>query len=195
MQSLSSLFSHAPSFNSHQFAPENNNNNSTPRFLLQDAFIKDDADQLISRNNQKQQHCNDDSEDEFEFAFASLLSPVPADQIFYNGQIRPLYPHSKVDNNSLVSCMEPRAARLPLRKLLVEERELDTSASSHSSSVTKELEGVEAGFYCIWDSKTTEESPELCKKSSNFKRWKLRDFLKTNSSSAKNSNFALSKYS
>lgn len=192
MQSLGSLFSHSPSFN-RTCSSSSENNKSTDKFLLQDAFIKDDADQLVSSNNQQeQQHWNDGSEDEFEFAFASVLSPVPADQIFYNGQIRPLYPHFNLEERSVVSCMIPRAASLPLRKLLVEERELDTSASSCSSSVTDELEGVEAGTYCIWDSKTADDSGKLCNKS--IRRPKLRDFLQKSNSSGNNS-FAFLKYS
>ncbi|KAK1359691.1 hypothetical protein POM88_044165 [Heracleum sosnowskyi] len=194
MQSLSFLFSHSPSFN-RTCSSSSNNNKSTGRFLLQDAFIQDDADRLVSSNTQQQQqHCNDDSEDEFEFAFASVLSPVPADQIFYNGQIRvrPFYPHFNVENKSVVSCMIPRAARLPLRKLLVEERELDNSASSCSSSVTDELERVEVGTYCIWDLNTADDSREPCKKS--MRRPKLRDFLQKSNSSGTNS-FAFVKFS
>lgn len=177
MQSLSSLFSHSPSLNRTCSSSSENNN---CRFLLQDAFIKDDADELVSDNNQQQQqqHCHDDSEDEFEFGFASVLSPVPADQIFYKGQIRPFYPHFKTENKSVKSCIIPRAARLPLRKLLVEERELDSSASSCSSE-------LEAGSYCIWDSNTAHASPELCKKS--IRSPKLRDFLQKTKTTGNNS--------
>ncbi|KAL8097947.1 uncharacterized protein LOC141685159 [Apium graveolens] len=190
MQSLSSLFSHSPSLNATNCSSSSESNNSIGRFLLRDAFIKDDADQLVYTNSQ--QHCddNDNNEDEFEFAFASVLSPVPADQIFCNGQIRPFYPHFKLEKKSVVSCMVPRAARLPLRKLLVEERELEASCSS---SVTDEMEGVEARTYCIWDSKTTDDSPELCNNSIR-RRKKLRDFLRKSNSSGNNS-FAFLKFS
>ncbi|WOH05258.1 hypothetical protein DCAR_0624672 [Daucus carota subsp. sativus] len=194
MQSLSSLFCDSPTtcsasvdksnqISAHQLASENSN--SAARFLLKDAFIKDDADQLVSK---QQEHCNDDdAEDDFEFALASVLSPVPADQIFFNGQIRPLYPHFKMENNNVASHAMPRAARLPLRKLFVVERELDNSVSSCSSSLTDELEGVEGRTYCVWDSKTADDSPEYCYKSSHFmRRWKFRDFLQKSSSSGRN---------
>ncbi|KAL1812451.1 hypothetical protein ACET3Z_022516 [Daucus carota] len=190
MQSLSSLFCDSPSSDTTCSASlDKSNNNTTARFLLKDAFIKDDADQLVSDCYPQQEHCNEDDteDDDFEFALASVLSPVPADQIFFNGQIRPLYPHFKIENNNVASHAMPRAARLPLRKLFVVERELDNSVSSCSSSVTDELEGVEGGTYCVWDSKTADDSPEYCYKSSHFmRRWKFRDFLQKSSSSGRN---------
>ncbi|RZB55998.1 hypothetical protein D0Y65_045305 [Glycine soja] len=112
-------------------------------------------------------------DDDFEFSFVPRhtdSSPVSADDIFYNGQIRPIYP--LFHQNAVVHASattetaphEPRRRRLPLRTLMFEEEEERETVKIDSSN---ELYGVAEGTYCVW-------TPP-CKKVS--KRWKIRDFL------------------
>ncbi|KAF2315926.1 hypothetical protein P3X46_023380 [Hevea brasiliensis] len=142
---------------------------------------------------------DDDDEEEFEFAIVCTeqdASPIPADEIFYNGQIRPIYPLFNTDllmdgeelskPASTVSDQSQTAKRnrLPLRKLFSEEQE----TTSCSSSEADDLENVPAGTYCVWTPKKGKESPGTCKKSSSTgssKRWKFRDLLYRSNSDGK----------
>lgn len=148
---------------------------------------------------------NDDEDEEFEFAFvakeAEFSSPISADEIFCNGQIRPVFPISnrdlrlgnvEIENGNKItensgSSKAPRI-RVPLRKLFIEERETTTSSSS---SETDELENLPPGTYCVWKPKAAEATARQCKKSSSAgssKRWKFSDLLRrTNSDGRKDS--------
>lgn len=158
--------------------------------------------QLNNYNHESDQNDDEEEEEEEEFEFAIPcrepdLSPIPADQIFYNGQIRPVYPlfntdllfadDVQVDNS--VSSATPKTsipARLPLGKLFIEERERDSA--SCSSSEADELDGVPVGTYCVWRPKAEEESAGRCKKSNSTgssKRWKFRDLLYRSNSEGK----------
>ncbi|XP_022735602.1 uncharacterized protein LOC111288940 [Durio zibethinus] len=147
----------------------------------------------------------DNEDDDFEFAFVCRepeTSPKSADEIFYNGQIRPIYPLfntnllnddqtpdvKNVDCNSFAS--KPRSHRLPLRELMSEERE----TTSCSSSEAGELDGVTPGTYCVWTPKggksenIEKEYPGRCKKSNSTglpKRWRLRDLVYRSNSDGK----------
>ncbi|XVE54960.1 hypothetical protein DITRI_Ditri03aG0122900 [Diplodiscus trichospermus] len=140
-------------------------------------------------------------DDDFEFPFVcrepetSVL--ISADEIFYNGQIRPIYPlfntkllYDHVDATSFAS--KPRPRRLPLGKLMSEERE----TASSSSSEADDQDGVTPGTYCVWTPKggtsgsdiDDQESHGKCKKSNSTgssKRWKLRDLLYRRNSDGK----------
>ncbi|KAA8542671.1 hypothetical protein F0562_023830 [Nyssa sinensis] len=140
----------------------------------------------------------DDEDDDFEFAFVCRepdSSPISADEIFYNGQIRPIFPifkrdlllGSDVENESSVSSKPPTPSsiRIPLRKLLIEEQD----PSSCSSSEADELDEIAPGTYCVWTPKAAaEESPGRCKKSNSTgssKRWKFRDLMHRSNSDGK----------
>ncbi|XP_059302037.1 uncharacterized protein LOC132053969 [Lycium ferocissimum] len=145
----------------------------------------------------------DDDDDDFEFAFVTTgsdnFSPISADEIFDNGQIRPIFNKNlllddvefkyKTSCNSEKVSTPQKLIRVPLRKLFIEDREFTTS--SCSSSEADDLEGIPPGTYCVWRPKAVEESPtdERCKKSnstgSSSKRWKLRDFLYRSNSDGK----------
>ncbi|XP_027338410.1 uncharacterized protein LOC113852385 [Abrus precatorius] len=136
---------------------------------------------------------NDDDQpenDDFEFSFVprDLSSPVSADDIFYNGQIRPMYPI--FDRNLLFDAPAPpndtapnnkndattRRRRLPLRKLMFEEGETASCSSSTDESV--DLEGVAEGTYCAWTPNSVgRERKKSSSTGSASKRWKLRDLL------------------
>ncbi|CAN4099311.1 unnamed protein product [Withania somnifera] len=148
-------------------------------------FMFNDNDK--DEKNEKQ--VNED-DGEFEFAFVTQgsdqFSPISADEIFYNGQIRPIF-NRDLSLNDVVST-PAKSMRVSLRKLFIEDREI-TSLSS-SSSEADDLEGITPGTYCMWRPTSTEEtSSELCKKSnstgSSSKRWKLRDFLHWGNSEGK----------
>lgn len=123
-------------------------------------------------------------DDNFEFAFICRepeTSPIiSADEIFCNGQIRPIfYP---VFNTNLLNydqtpdgknVIQSKPHRLPLAKLMSEERE--TTTSSSSSSEADELEGITQGTYCVWTPKKVKSGSNKGTYSS--KRWKLRDLL------------------
>lgn len=161
--------------------------------------LSTDPQNSLSLHHQDwEQQLNDtdnDKDDDFEFAFVSgdtNTSPVSADDIFYNGQIRPTYP--LFDRNLLngVVCLssipatdietQARPRRLSLRKLMFEEERGAGGSSCSSSDDGNELNGVAPETYCVW-------TPPAPKKKSNSmgssssKRWKLRDLLLLRSNS------------
>ncbi|CAA0820899.1 Protein of unknown function (DUF1645 [Striga hermonthica] len=137
----------------------------------------------------------DSGEDsEFEFSFAGrgseMPSPVSADEIFCNGQIRPVYPFFNADlfpnrirfgRRDEEECSAGSTVRMPLMKLFIEEREPAAATTSSSSSGADELDGVPADTYCVWRPK--EAAAEVrCGKSSSVgsrsKRWRIGDLLR-----------------
>jgi hypothetical protein len=122
----------------------------------------------------------EEDEDEFEFVVVckelKYSSPISADEIFYNGQIRPLYlifDQTLLLNDSYTNADHSRASKTsthccsPLKKLMVEEREQQEEARepmSCSSSQADELDGVPPGTYYVWtptkpSSAATDASP------------------------------------
>ncbi|KAF7806087.1 uncharacterized protein G2W53_038248 [Senna tora] len=143
-------------------------------------------------------------DDDFEFTFVCRdphSSPVSADDIFCNGQIRPIYPlfdRSLLDGISPTATADETATvrrrRLPLRKLMFEERETGSCSSSTSEAEDIDLDGVAPGTYCVWDPKSSslsssESVRKPSKKSSSTgsssKRWKFRDLLPRSHSDGK----------
>ncbi|OAY32588.1 uncharacterized protein LOC110630085 [Manihot esculenta] len=118
-----------------------------------------------------------EEEEEEEFSFVCMNpdgSPISADDIFQNGQIRPVYPLFNTDllfadgdseaKNSFTPALLP-----PFRKPFVEEHD---HALSTSSSEADEPEGL----FCVWKEKAMEASPNICKKSNSTGFSKLRRF-------------------
>ncbi|KAF5751872.1 hypothetical protein HS088_TW02G00891 [Tripterygium wilfordii] len=153
-----------------------------------------------SHDEKNDNNDEDVSDEEFEFSIVSRdreFIPITADDIFYNGQIRPVYPLFNTDliSNALCKINEETTTiktkatsnRLPLRQLFSEEREL--TSTSCSSSEADELDGAEPGTYCVWTPKKAgESSPRMCKKSGSTgssKRWKFRDLLNRSHSDGK----------
>ncbi|XP_020704099.1 uncharacterized protein LOC110115250 [Dendrobium catenatum] len=117
---------------------------------------------------------NDDEDDDFEFAFVvrdpDTDSLITADEIFYNGQIRPVYP---IFNRELL-LDGAEALRQPLLRLMKEERETEISQPASSSS--DEFTGISPETYCVWKPKSTEQ----CRKSvstGSALRWRIRDLV------------------
>lgn len=140
-------------------------------------------------------------DDDFEFSFVPRhtdSSPVSADDIFYNGQIKPMYPiFGVVPSNDAVLSFFPNdnniaptpRRRLPLRKLMFEEGETASCSSSTDESV--DLEGVAEGAYCVWTPNSVgSERKKSNSTGSTSKRWKLRvrDLLLRSHSDGKNNN-------
>ncbi|KAK3439976.1 hypothetical protein EUGRSUZ_B00315 [Eucalyptus grandis] len=142
----------------------------------------------------------EEEEEEFEFAFVSGgpgSSPISADEIFYNGQIMPVYPvfnrnlllsgvssSERDEDGSKKTTTTTKKLRLPLKKLLSQEREW--SSSSSSSSESDELDGLTPGSYCVWrPPQSSAAVGKRCKKSNSTgtsKRWRFRDLLQLNRS-------------
>lgn len=151
----------------------------------------------------------EEEEDEEEFSFVCMNpdgSPISADDIFQNGQIRPIFPifdrsllfadadanaNANANDGDSSKASEASSLRPPLKKLFVEDREPSMSSSSSlssSSSEASELEGLEPGTYCEWSKKAVEASPELRKKSNStgFSRiWRFRDLVLRSNSDGK----------
>jgi hypothetical protein len=157
---------------------DNNNNNNV----------------ATKNDNSTTQNGNDeDEESEFEFAVVSTdtttFSAVSADDIFYNGQIKPLY-YPIFDQNLLLNDNDDVVSsvsavpnetttrrRLPLRTLMFEESETTASCSS-STDESVDLEGVPEGSYCVWNPNSVGiERKKSNSTGSGSKRWKLRNLL------------------
>ncbi|WOL02919.1 hypothetical protein Cni_G11638 [Canna indica] len=123
---------------------------------------------------------DDSSSDDFEFAFvvrdSEAFPSATADEIFSDGRILPAYPvfdrdllllpHSDAEERKLAAETPDVAEKIPLGRLLLEEKE----ASSGSSSEAPET----AGEYCAW------VPADRCKKSASTGsslRWRLRDLM------------------
>ncbi|KAA0057852.1 uncharacterized protein E5676_scaffold350G001410 [Cucumis melo var. makuwa] len=144
------------------------------------------------RSNDGGKNCDDDEEFEFAVLREPGSSTSSANEIFYNGQIKPVYPvfnmdllldnGSPVDNGLENLKKKPAVRRLPLRKLMNEERKI----TSFSSSGVDDLGGVPLDSYCVWSPSPEKTSPGKRNKrnsTASSNRWKFRDLLYNNSRS------------
>lgn len=215
MMQSSSLSSHTPSFNTH----------SSSRVLSDIAarvigefgydyeeygICEDEFDlnkqSSSGRIDEEEEEEEVENCEESEFSFGNIGSDeasslVSADEIFSNGQIRPVFPifdtefylkneeDHEVRNmiNSAIGKKPPALpvkVRVPLGKLFTEERELSSPRSSSSSE--DELNGLPPEIYCVWKpgKGEDEEAPEKCKKSnsmgmsSSSRRWRFRELIR-----------------
>ncbi|XP_062118446.1 uncharacterized protein LOC133832074 [Humulus lupulus] len=184
-----------------EFRQENGSNGSI--FGLEDDYEPwefgevNQGRSLITIPDVHREEEGEEEESEFEFAFVATepdSSPISADEIFYNGQIKPVYPlfdqslllEDKVSLNDVVVKKNEetvrRTRRPPLRKLMVEE-EREATTSSCSSSEADELDGLKQGTYCVWKPKNGDvtgsesERRNKCGSTGSSRRWKLRDIL------------------
>lgn len=118
---------------------------------------------------------DEEEEEEEEFSFVTMgsdSSPISADDVFQDGQIRPFYP---LFNQKLLLSHEDFKSsenRLPIRPP-VEKVFIETPPSP--SSKTDEVDGIAAGPYCAWT-----KTPELSKKSNSTgfsKIWRFKDYM------------------
>ena len=145
------------------------------------------------RNEVVEKKEENQGEDEEEFSFVCANpdeSPVSADEVFDNGQIRPIFPffdrglvrtdaYDGGDHDGPSSSL-----RSPVRKLFVDQRDI-----SSSSSESDDLDEQPEGPYCNWSATTAVEvSPQKCKKSNSTgfsKLWRFRDLVSRSSSDGK----------
>ncbi|VVB17796.1 unnamed protein product [Arabis nemorensis] len=152
------------------------------------------------REQEPQSDPHRDDDDEFEFAFdcpsRRYSHPIAtADEIFCNGQIRPLNPYGGGIGNApgeSKPTQQPRRHRPALRILMSEDRD---PTSNSTSEAEEDLTGVPPETYCVWKPKKSSDddlqglssSPSQSKIKSNSagfsKRWKLRNILYARSSS------------
>ncbi|KAG2702026.1 hypothetical protein I3843_06G066500 [Carya illinoinensis] len=133
-------------------------------------------------NGEEEEEEADDDDDDEDFSFACMNpdgSPISADDVFVDGQIRPVYPIFNRDllftegyDGDSKAKDATSSLRPPLRKLFVGER---GPPRPLSSSESEKLEGE--GPYCVWSGKAVEASPqELSNKSNSTGFSKLRRF-------------------
>ncbi|XP_050377622.1 uncharacterized protein LOC126794872 [Argentina anserina] len=184
---------------------DNNNNHGqfSPPRIEQEARHDDAMEADKGDHNDEEEE-----EEEFEFAFVcreAPTSPIAAEEVFYNGQIRSVYPVfdqslllqvddveavDKDSEKSPAAVTKPR--RLPLGRLMIEEER--ENAASCSSSEADDLENLPPGTYCVWAPPKSGSSGKGgggsgggggCDKSGSTgssKRWKFRDLLSRSSS-------------
>ncbi|KAM3706380.1 hypothetical protein ACJW31_03G148600 [Castanea mollissima] len=170
------------------FIPEISDENEKKQPKLEDEEEKEHVEE-------EEQQEEEEEEEEFSFSCTNPDgSPISADDVFVNGQIRPIFPIFNRDllfsggyDGDLKSGVDSLSLRSPLRKLFVE-------SASESASESDELEGVPAETYCEWSgaasggAKAVETSPELCKKSNSTgfsKLWRFRDLVHRSNSDGK----------
>ncbi|XP_039019814.1 uncharacterized protein LOC120151417 isoform X2 [Hibiscus syriacus] len=148
------------------------------KLRLEDEEPEKEEERIISQSEMK----DEKEAEEEEFSFVCLNpdgSPISADDLFQDGQIRPVFPLFNrdllfTDENGTVLKTEEGDVALPpqVRKVFVEDSP-DTMSSSSSTSEP-------AGPYCEWRGGRTavEAPPDTCRKSNSTgfsKLWRFRD--------------------
>ncbi|XP_028754451.1 uncharacterized protein LOC114713933 [Neltuma alba] len=159
-------------------------------FTVHDEISEDLADNMRTKmkiGDVVQEKDQEQEEEEEEFSFDCAIpdgSPISADDVFDNGQIRPMYP---IFDRSLLfgdGYDGSSAPRPPLKKVFVEQSGQFSSLSSASES--DEPDGTPEGPYCEWSEKiAVEASSAKCGKSNSTgfsKLWRFRETkLRSNS--------------
>ncbi|GMH01608.1 hypothetical protein Nepgr_003447 [Nepenthes gracilis] len=130
------------------------------------------------------QHDVLEDEDDYEFSFicGETKSPISAEDIFQNGQIRPLFQFVVEDQNPDTVTHDydekSRSVGIPIKKMFVGRSDLSSEAEDANRD--------EEGPHCAWTaaaavpSEATCSSPETCKKSNSTgfsKLFRFRDLL------------------
>lgn len=169
----------------------------SPRFISDSAEISEEFQRKTTLNgsddgndvtgesttpaDEESDDYDDDEEDEEDFSFSFACagngdeSPISADDLFQNGQIKPVY---QFFDQNISKADLPR--RPPVKKVFVE-------AEGVSTAPVRAAEGGEeaAEMYCAWAGKAVEASPERCKKSNSTgfsKLFRFRDLLNRSNS-------------
>ncbi|WMV28806.1 hypothetical protein MTR67_022191 [Solanum verrucosum] len=128
-------------------------------------IIEEDGYEEEEEEEEVEDDDDDNEEEEFSFACGIDAPPIAADEMFYNGQIRPLFP--LFNQNLLLSDedLEALKEQLPIRPPATSSEEI-------------------AGPFCEWSKnkaiEATRDNPEVCKKSNSTgfsKLWRFKDFL------------------
>lgn len=154
----------------------------------------EDEEEVEEQNEEEEDEEEEEEEEEQEFSFVCLNpdgSPIAADDLFQDGQIRPIFP---LFNQDLLQAAADDASgdgdmaqRAPVRKLFVEDSPEESSSEP-------------AGPYCEWRGgrTVTEALSERCRKSNSTgfsKLWRFRDLKLRCSSDGKDAFVFLSHHS
>lgn len=132
-----------------------------------------DCDEMVKSPPSDEEFRGEDDDD---FSFACIApdeSPISADDVFQNGQIKPIYPW--FDRSILFagdSVDLPH--RPPVKNVFIEPPPPQAAANGDLES-----------SHCEWSGKAVEASPEICKKSNSTgfsKLWRFRDLLNRSNS-------------
>ncbi|TMW97846.1 hypothetical protein EJD97_004894 [Solanum chilense] len=126
----------------------------------------------------------EDEEEEFSFACGIDAPPIAADEVFYNGQIRPLFPLFNqsllLSDEDLEALKEQLPIRPPVKNIFIQTEDNPNPGSSNSLTESEEI----VGPFCEWSKnkaiEATSDNPEVCKKSNSTgfsKLWRFKDFL------------------
>nr|GLL36214.1 uncharacterized protein LOC109150784 [Ipomoea trifida] len=182
-------------------------NGNESEFLEDDVFSGPESGKEVVGGGVGKEETKEDGdgdEEEFEFEFVTgdaVFSPISADEIFYDGQIRPVYPvfnrnllSGDVDfengiSNSMTmtkansseaekkSSTPPPPPPPPQPKIRLPLRKLFSkereAQSSCSSSEADEMDGIPPGTYCVWRPKAAPAEKSSPKKS-NSTGWSKR---------------------
>ncbi|KAF7124338.1 hypothetical protein RHSIM_Rhsim12G0118800 [Rhododendron simsii] len=149
------------------------------RELTLDASVDDDRTGESPPSDEESDGYDEEDDDDFSFWCAGNgdESPVSADDLFHNGQIRPMYPMFPMFDQSLLSSADSKVdlpRRPPVKKVFVEAKDASPPP----------VEGGEETF-CEWSGKAVEALPEICKKSNSTgfsKLFRFRDLLNRSNS-------------
>ncbi|CAN4124193.1 unnamed protein product [Withania somnifera] len=133
--------------------------------------------------------CDDDDEDEeeeFSFKCGIDAPPIAADEVFSNGQIRPLFPlfnrNLLLSDEDLQELKEQLPIEPSVKKIFIQTEDNPVPATTSSSSLMENEEIT--GPFCEWSKnkaiEATLDNPEVCKKSNSTgfsKLWRFKDFL------------------
>ncbi|KAB1669305.1 hypothetical protein ES319_1Z056500v1 [Gossypium barbadense] len=197
MQVMTSSLPLSPNFN--DFSPTGKFSHDFGVKLQLKADEEPNMEQEEKLTNQPEEEDEEEEEEEEEeFSFVCLNpdgSPISADDLFQDGQIRPIFPlfnqdllYAAADDAFVSKSGEgDMAQRAPVRKLFLEDSPDATSSEP-------------AGPYCEWRSgrTVTEASPESCRKSNSTgfsKLWRFRDLKLRCSSDGKDAFVFLSHHS
>ncbi|XP_004297631.1 PREDICTED: uncharacterized protein LOC101307982 [Fragaria vesca subsp. vesca] len=202
MQAVSAPAS-SPSFDAYEF---NNMNiqysqlsaNFAATVKVSEDDVKEEITEIEAQNDVcatvHEEEIEEEEEEEFSFFCTNPDgSPISADDVFQDGQIRPVYPifnrdllfADAYDGDSSRRDDASPSLRPPLKKFFFEDRDAPSSSASESD----ELEALPEGSYCEWSKNAKEVSPELRNNKSNStgssKLWRIRDLVPRSNSDGK----------
>lgn len=151
----------------------------TEQLSMKQQIIEEDGYEDDEEEEVEDDDDNENEEEEFSFACGIDAPPIAADEVFYNGQIRPLFPlfnqNLLLSDEDLEALKEQLPIRPPVKNIFIQ-----TEDNSIPATSSEEI----AGPFCEWSKnkaiEATRDNPEVCKKSNSTgfsKLWRFKDFL------------------
>ncbi|XP_059645521.1 uncharacterized protein LOC132287061 [Cornus florida] len=155
--------------------------------------VADDFSSKLNLNNSKNEFeagVGGGEEEDFSFVCnGGYTSPIAAEDVFQNGQIRPTFPlfnREVLLSGVSMPSKNDLPLRPPVRKIFIEANDPPTPRMSSSlASKSEEMETTATGSYCNWSRKAIEASPEICKKSNSTgfsKLWRIGESVNRSNS-------------